>query len=102
MATKEEWNNTYFATIAIVGVAVSALGATIGFLALKRSQAEAVGVGGLETPVYALGVNVPKVHYDDGQVLVEAREPGVWHNIRDFVQPNNPALTSIINGALYG
>ncbi len=103
MATKEEWNNVYFSAMAIASVAVGALGVTIGLLALKRSQAEAAGVSSLETTGYApLGVNIPKVHYDNGQVLVSVRSPGEWHDIRDFVQPASPEVISTINRALYG
>jgi len=103
MATREEWNNVYFSTMAIASVTLGALGVTIGLLALKRSQAEAVGVGSLETTGYApLGVNIPRVHYDNGQVLVEVRKPGEWHNIREFVQPLNPDVVNTINRALYG
>lgn len=103
MATKEEWNTAYFAAMAIASLAVGALGVAIGLLALKRSHAEAVGIGSLEPPIYTpLSVNIPRVRYADSQVLVEVRNPGEWHDIREFVQPDNPYLTQIINGALNG
>ena len=103
MGTKEEWNNVYFATMAMASLAIGTLGVTIGLLALKRSQAEPAGVGSLETIGYTpLGVNIPKVHYDDGQILVQVREPGRWYDIREFVQPDNPYLTQVIGEALSG
>ena len=103
MANKEEWNNVYFATMAIASVTLGALGVTISLLALKRSQAEAVGVGSLETTGYApLSVNIPKVHYEDSQVLVQVREPGKWYDIREFVQPDNPDVVNTVSRALYG
>lgn len=101
MATREEWNNAYFSTMAIASVAVGTLGVAIGLLALKRSQAEAVGVGSLEPLTYTpLGVNIPKVHYDDGRVLVQVRNPGEWHDIREFIQPD--AVLRIAEGLIYG
>ena len=97
---KEQWNTVYFSAMAIASVTLGALGVAIGLLALKRSQAEAVGVGSLEITALSLGVNIPKVHYDDGQVLVQVRNPSEWHDIREFVQPNNPEVVSIISRAL--
>jgi len=88
MDTREEWNNVYFAAMAIASVAVGTLGVTIGLLSLKRSQAEAAGVG----------VNIPKVRYDNGEVLVQVRNIGEWHDIREFVQPLNPAIVRVVDG----
>jgi len=103
MGTKEEWNNVYFATMAMASLAIGTLGVTIGLLALKRSQAEPAGVGSLETIGYTpLGVNIPKVHYDDGQILVQVRNPGEWHDIREFVQPASPDVVNTVSRALYG
>jgi hypothetical protein len=101
---KEQWNNVYFSTMAMASVVVGVLGVVVGLLALQRSQPQATGVGSLEPPTgYApLGVNIPRVHYDDGEVLVQVRNPGEWHDIRDFVQPANPEVNSAINRALYG
>lgn len=100
--TKEDWNTVYFSTMAMASLAVGALGVVIGLLALERSQAQAAGLGSLEPPAGPLGVNIPRVHYQDGQVLVQVRNPGEWHNMREFVQPGNPEITRIINGVLYG
>ncbi len=101
MATKEEWNTVYFSTMAIASVAVGALGVAIGLLALKRSQAESVGVAGMEPLTYTpLGVDIPKVRYQNGDILVSVRSPGEWHNIRDFVQPDNPDVINAVSRAL--
>jgi len=99
---EEGWNNVYFSTMAILGVGVSALGVAIGLLALQRPQAQAVGVGSLEPSGNApLGVNIPRVRYDRGQVLVEVRNPGEWHELREFVQPGSPDVRRIVR-SLYG
>lgn len=39
-----------------------------------------------------LGVLTPRVHYQDGQYLLEVRQPGEWHEIREFVRPLDPAV----------
>jgi hypothetical protein len=96
-------DNVYFSTMAMASVVVGALGVVIGLLTLQRSQPQATGVGSLEPPTgHALGVNIPRVHYDDGEVLVQVRNPGEWHDIRDFVQPASSEVNSAINRALYG
>ena len=102
MMTKEDWNAVYFTVMPILGVGVSAIGVAIGLLALQRSQAQAAGVGSLEPTGYApLGVSVRKIHYADSQVLVEVRNPGEWHELRDFIQPESPDVRRIVR-SLYG
>jgi hypothetical protein len=97
MITKEDWNTVYFTVIPLLGVGVSAVGVAIGLLALQRSQAQAVGIGSLEpaTGYAPLGVNTPKVHYADSQVLVEVRNPGEWHELREFINPLDPGVQRI-------
>lgn len=104
MATKDEWNVLYTNVMPVVGVLVSALGVTLAFLALQRSQSQAAGVGSRERmPVSSsLAVNIPKVHYEDSQMFVEVRNPGEWHDIRDFVQPANPEVVRMVMGMSYG
>ncbi len=104
MATKDEWNVLYTNVMPVMGVLVSALGVTLAFLVLLRSQSQAAGVASRERlPVSSsLAVNVPEVHYEDGQVLVEVRNPGEWHDIRDFVQPANPEVVRMVRGMSYG
>lgn len=100
---KEDWNNVYFAVMAVTSVAVGTLGVAIGLLALQRAQAQTTGLGGLEPTGYTpLDVNIPKVHYENGDVLVETRAPGEWHKLREFVQPGNPYLNQAIREALHG
>jgi hypothetical protein len=96
---KEQWSNVYFSIMAIASVAVGAVSVGIGLLALQRSQAQTVG--GLEPPT-GVAVDVPRVRYSDSQVYVEVRNPGEWHELREFVQPNDPYLTHVIMGALSG
>jgi len=98
MITREEWDSVYFSTMAMASVAVGAIGVALGLLALKSSQAQAVGVGSLKPPTgyTPLAVNIPRVHYDNGQVLVSVRNPGEWHELRDFIQPNSPDITRIV------
>ena len=97
MMTKEDWNTVYFTVIPLLGVGVSAVGVAIGLLALQRSQAQAVGIGSLEpaTGYAPLGVNTPKVYYADSQVLVEVRNPGEWHELREFINPLDPGVQRI-------
>lgn len=54
------------------------------------------GVGSLDLAA-GLGVNVPKVHYDDGRIFVEVRNPGEWHEVRDFIQPTSPDIVRIVS-----
>ena len=97
---KEDWDNVYFGTMALASVAIGALGVTIGLLSLQRSQA--VGLGSLEPLGYTpLAVDVPRVHYEDGQVFVDVRD-GTWHELREFVQPSDLYVTHAIMEALGG
>lgn len=36
-----------------------------------------------------------RVYFDDGRCLVSVRYPGQWHDIRDFVQPDNPDVVAV-------
>jgi len=104
MANEDKWNVLYTNVMPIVGVLVSALGVTLGFLALLRSQAQAAGVSGreLQPTSSGLAVNIPKVHYQDDQLLVEVRNPGEWHDIRHFVQPASPSIVRMVREMFYG
>jgi len=104
MATTEEWDVFYTNVMPILGVCVSTLGVALGFLALLRSQSQTAGVAGRE-PVHTsptLGIAIPQVRYHDGQVMAELRNPGEWHDIRDFVQPTNPAVIRMVREIAYG
>jgi len=93
-------DNVYFATMAIASVVMGTIGVVLT-LALRPASTEA-GLGNREVGPTPLSVDIPKVHYEDSQVLVQVRNPGEWRELREFVQPDNPALTRFINGALYG
>jgi len=75
---KEAWNTTVF----------------------TLDHVQPTGVGNLEHA--SLGINIPKVHYDNGEVLVEVRNPGEWHELRDFIQPTNPDIIRIVRSFGYG
>lgn len=36
-----------------------------------------------------------RAHYQGGQYLVSVRYPGQWHDVRQFVQPDNPDVLSV-------
>jgi len=90
---KDEWTDAYSIVIPMVGIVIGALGVGLSWLALTRSQTQAVG--GLEAPT-GVAVDVPKVRYSDSQVFVEVRNPGEWHPITSFVQPNDPWVKQIV------
>lgn len=103
MITKADWDNAYSNTMPMVAVAVGILGVAISLLTLQRQPAQGAGVSSLEPPRYSpLSVPVPRVHYENGQYLVSVRSPGEWHELREFVQPDNPYLTHVIREALSG
>ena len=38
-----------------------------------------------------------RVYAQDGQYLVSVRYPGQWHDLREFVQPNNPDIIATLS-----
>ncbi len=91
-----------FLVSTVIGVA-GMLASIIGVVMWLRLRPQTTSLGSRESAsASGLSVNIPRVHYDDGQVLVEVRNPGEWHNIRDFVQPDNPYLSQVISEALSG
>jgi len=94
---REDWNNAYFILVPLAGLVLSALSVTISVLWLR----EAAGVGSLEPPT-GVAVDIPRVHYQDGQILLSVRNPGEWQEIRQFVCPDDPLLTHAIMEALSG
>ena len=97
--TREDWNTVYSIVVPLVGVAISAFGVAISVMTLRRG--EAAGVGSLEPPT-GVAVDIPRVHYQDGQILLSVRNPGEWQEIRSFIRPNDPILTHAIMEALSG
>ena len=96
--TGEDWNTVYSIVVPLVGVAISAFGVAISVMTLRRG--EAAGVGSLEPS--GVAVDIPRVHYQDGQILLSVRNPGEWQEIRGFIRPNDPILTHAIMEALSG
>jgi len=56
---------------------IGALSAALGTLALARSSLS------------------QRAYRQDGQCLVSVRYPGEWHDLREFVQPDNPNVAAI-------
>jgi len=58
-----------------------------------------VGIGTAVIVAYAVAVQTfalgHRVYSQDGQYLVSVRYPGQWHDLRDFVQPDNPDVVAI-------
>ena len=74
MITEEQWDKM-FLTLAPLGLGTASV--ALGFLALTRSS--------------PLG---RRVYHADGQYLVSVRYPGQRHDIREFVQPDNPDVVA--------
>lgn len=75
MITKDEGDKMF---LAMVPVAFSAASVALGLMALMRSSP-------LERRAY----------YLDSQYLVSVRYPSQWHDIREFIQPDNPDIIAI-------
>jgi len=98
MTHERDWDNVFFATMATASVVM----ATIGVALALRSGSSVAGLGNLgPAPPSGLSVNIPKVHYEDGQYLVSVRRPNEWHELREFVQPSNPNIINIVRN-FYG
>ena len=52
------------------------------------------GIIGLVAIERLLQVNI-RVRYTDDRYLVAVRYPGVWHEIREFIQPDNPDVIAV-------
>lgn len=89
---KDEWTESYSLVMPMLGVIIGVVGVSLSLLALTRQTQT---VGGLEAPT-GVAVDVPKVRYSDSQVFVEVRNPGEWHPITSFVQPNDPWVKQIV------
>lgn len=89
---REDWNSIYSIVIPLLGVVISAFGVAISVLRLRQGEA---GVGGMESPS-GVAVDIPRVRYQDGQVLLSVRDPGEWHPITGFVQPHDPWVRQIV------
>lgn len=89
-------DNAFFAGVALVSLAVTSLGVVMWL------RPRTTSIGSREpAPVSGLSVDIPKVHYQDGDYLVSVRNPREWHELREFIQPANPDILRIV-GSLYG
>ncbi len=75
MITEEQWDKMFLMLVPVVTGTTSFV---LGLWALTRSR--------------PLG---HRAYHLDGQYLVSVRYPGQWHNLQDFVQPNNPDVIAI-------
>ena len=74
MITEEQWDKMLL-TLAPLGLGTASV--VLGLLALARSS--------------PLG---RRAYHADGQYLVSVRYLGQWHDLRDFVQPDNPDIVA--------
>lgn len=78
MITKEEWDRIFDRLMPVFSVGTGALSITLAIMALRRSS--------------PLG---RRVYSEDGRYLVSVRYPGQWHNLQDFIQPDNPDVVAV-------
>ena len=78
MIIKEQWDQAFEHIVPTVSLGVATLSVVLGVMALSRSS--------------PLG---RRAYYQDGQYLVSVRYPGQWHDLREFVQPENPDVLAI-------
>jgi len=93
---EQDLNTALYLGIALLSLAVTSLGVAMWL------RPRTTSVGSLEpAPLSGVSVAIPKVHYQDDECLVSVRNPGEWHDVREFVQPNNPNVLRIV-GNIYG
>jgi len=68
----EEWDRMFYNMMPVVSTGIGALSVAIALIASR-------------------GVLAQRVYSEDGQYLVNVRY-GQWHDLRDFIQPENPAV----------
>ena len=78
MITAEEWDRLFERLAPVISIGIGSLSLALGTMALMRA-------GPLGRRVYS----------QDGRYLVSVRYPGQWHELRDFVQPDNPDIVAI-------
>lgn len=77
MITIEEWDRLFERAMPIVSVALGTLSVAVATMALLR-----------------VGPFRRRGYYHDGQYLVNVRY-GQWHDIREFIQPDNPDVLAV-------
>ncbi|MBA7685870.1 hypothetical protein ES703_94299 [subsurface metagenome] len=78
MITEKGWNQAFEHIVPTVSLAVGTLSVLLATMALTRSS--------------PLG---RRAYHLDGQYLVSVRYPGQWHDIREFIQPDNPDVLAV-------
>ncbi len=99
MTTEQDWERFYLNVMPLASVVLAATGLAVAVWSIVGRPPQGEGLAGLD-PAPKLGtdflsVAIPRVHYQDSQVLVEVRSPGEWHDIRDFVHPLDPRVQQI-------
>jgi len=84
---RDEWNEAYSLIVPMAGLVVAIVGLSLTLIDMQR-RSQAVGSMGPIT----IDVEVPRVRYSEGEIFVEARNPGEWRSLREFVQPYNTYL----------
>jgi len=77
LITEKEWNQAFEHIVPTVSLAVGTLSVVLATMALSRAALAQRG------------------YHLDGQYLVSVRYPGQWHDLREFVQPENPDVLAI-------
>jgi len=64
------------------------------------TDTQAVHRGAAVSP--GLSVDVPKVYYQGGDILVSVRNPDEWHDLKEFITPDDPAVIRAVERIVYG
>jgi len=80
LISKEEWDRAFLRALPVASMGMGVFSAAMAILTLQR-----------------YGPLGQRVHYEDGRYLVSVRYPGQLHDIRDFVQPDNPDVLAIFS-----
>ena len=75
---ENEWERAFDRAVPLLGAGLGAVSLVIGIMTLLRSS--------------PLG---QRVYYQDGRYLVSVRFPGQWHDLREFIQPDNPEVVAV-------
>ncbi|MBA7619435.1 hypothetical protein ES703_26774 [subsurface metagenome] len=76
--TEEEWDRLFERLTPVISIGIGSLSLVIGAMAAMRA-----------------GPLGRRVFPQNGSHLVSVRYPGQWHDIREFVQPDNPDIQAI-------
>ena len=81
MVNTEEWDRSFMRALPVVSMGLAVVSVAIGVMGLRsRTMAR-------------------RMYYQDGSYLVNVRSrwpfTGQWHDLRDFVTPNDPAVQEV-------